>query len=200
MLYKCGIGDNVHKWLSSYLIRRKPCVKINVLCIKMEEIKSGVPQGLVLGAILFIIYNNDLYEAKLQGKLTSFADDTSVCFVEQNWQLINRKRFQNFKFCLLDIYLFLRFWGNSFQEAVALQCAFSTKLRNANQFSVPTPNLAYFTRTYNFIAPWMFNIIPDCIRFSTNKHVLKNKFKKWLFKKKNIDFCLSFISSNIYVN
>lgn len=84
-LYNCGIRGTLHKWFKSYLIGRKQCVKILTEYSDMEEIKSGVPQGSVLGSILFIIYINTLCDGKLKGKITSFADDTAICYVEETW-------------------------------------------------------------------------------------------------------------------
>lgn len=47
----CGIWGNTYKWFESYLAGRKQCVKVNGAYSEMGDgIKSGVPQGCVLGA------------------------------------------------------------------------------------------------------------------------------------------------------
>lgn len=87
-LYQCGVRGSVHEWFKSYLSERKQCVRINTLYSDMGLIKHGVPQGSVLGAVLFIIYINDLCSARLQGNITSFADDTALCYKGKNWEQI----------------------------------------------------------------------------------------------------------------
>lgn len=87
-LYAYGVRGVVHKWFRSYLIGRQQCVKVDSVLSKMGVIMHGVPQGSVLGAILFIIYINDLCNAKLEGNLTSFADDTALCYTAGSWDLV----------------------------------------------------------------------------------------------------------------
>ena len=69
-----GLPSWFTEWLYSYLSERKAFVKMYSTRSKTFEIPSGVPQGSVLGPLIFIIYVNDLYELLSSSKL-SFADD-----------------------------------------------------------------------------------------------------------------------------
>lgn len=72
-----GIGGKVHKWISSFLSDRKQLVKVNGTRSDWAAITSGIPQGSVLGPVLFIIYINDLPET-LHCQCKMFADDTKI--------------------------------------------------------------------------------------------------------------------------
>lgn len=63
-------------------------MKVGSVFSTMGDLKCGVPQGSVLGAILFIIYANDLRSARKRGFLTSFADDTELSYVEPSWNVV----------------------------------------------------------------------------------------------------------------
>ena len=71
--------DNISvKWFDSYLNNRKQLVCIDDNNSSEELITTGVPQGSVLGPLLFIIYINDLYYATDKFKPVLFADDTTL--------------------------------------------------------------------------------------------------------------------------
>ena len=78
-----GIRGVCHKLFESYLLNRKQCLCINDANSPMQKIKSGVPQGSVLGPILFLLYINDLSNALLC-KPRLFADDTLLLYSSDN--------------------------------------------------------------------------------------------------------------------
>ena len=80
-LYAYGIRGNILKWFKSYLETRQQYVFINGTCSTKECVRCGIPQGSILGPILFILYINDLSRASKMLFPVLFADDTSV-FIE----------------------------------------------------------------------------------------------------------------------
>ena len=72
-----GIGSLVANWIESWLSDRKQRVVIKGKCSGWSEVSSGVPQGSVLGPILFVIFINDV-ENGICGNILKFADDTKL--------------------------------------------------------------------------------------------------------------------------
>ncbi len=72
-----GIGGDLLNWLASYLEGRKQKVLINGVSSDWNDINASVPQGSILGPLLFLIYVNDLVDDLISLPYL-FADDTSL--------------------------------------------------------------------------------------------------------------------------
>ena len=72
-----GIDGNIVRWIENFLSNRIQRVIINGAQSEDKTVTSGIPQGSVLGPILFVMYINDL-PASVQSEIRLFADDTKL--------------------------------------------------------------------------------------------------------------------------
>ena len=72
-----GIDKHVWQWISNFLKKRKQCVVVDDVSSGLVDVDSGVPQGTVLGPILFPVHINDL-PSILSSKVRLFADDCLI--------------------------------------------------------------------------------------------------------------------------
>ena len=89
-LYKCD--ENSLSWFNSYLSNRTQMVSINNKVSSSEPIKFGVPQGSILGPLMFLIFINDL-PLVLENTIIStglYVDDTTVYDIQTNMQTLDR--------------------------------------------------------------------------------------------------------------
>ena len=73
-----GIRGVAKKWFESYLNNRKQFVTLNETDSSLKPVSTGVPQGSVLGPLLFLVYINDLHKCVKYSKVYHFADDTNL--------------------------------------------------------------------------------------------------------------------------
>ena len=84
-LEQIGINPYILRWVQSYLTERKQYVVVEGSCSPSLKVLSGVPQGSVLGPLLFIIYLNDVSNCISGGsKINLFADDIALYRVVTN--------------------------------------------------------------------------------------------------------------------
>ena len=80
-----GFRGIVYKWFKSYLSNRKQFVNVNSNRSGLQHIICGVPQGSILGPLLFIIYINDLTNTSdVLDFIFLFTDDTTILYSHKN--------------------------------------------------------------------------------------------------------------------
>ena len=87
-LTNMGITGSLNDWYSNYLTDRKQRVVINGYSSEYGNIEAGVPQGSVLGPLLFLIFINDITEG-LETKISLYADD-SLIYMTSNSPITNK--------------------------------------------------------------------------------------------------------------
>ena len=85
-----GIRDSANQWFCSYLRNRMQTCLVN--CNKSSEtyLPCGVPQGTILGPLLFLLYINDLPNCLMHSQPRMYADDTSITYASNDVEEIER--------------------------------------------------------------------------------------------------------------
>ena len=73
-----GVRGIANNWFKSYLSNRRQAVSVNGVLSEEATMHYGVPQGSILGPLLFLIYINDLHTAITHSTVRHFADDTNL--------------------------------------------------------------------------------------------------------------------------
>ena len=92
-----GVRGLANNWFKSYLSNRQQYVSVNGFHSNTLPMEYGVPQGSVLGPLLFLIYINDLHNAIRHSVVHHFADDTNLLYVSENLKTIQNKINQDLK-------------------------------------------------------------------------------------------------------
>lgn len=100
-LQNIGIRGNSLKLFKNYLNERKQFVQIKDVKSSPRKVICGVPQGTVLGPILFLIYINDLFSLDSCAEIISFADDTVLFYNDNDWINLKNKIEKDLAKCFL---------------------------------------------------------------------------------------------------
>ena len=83
-----GIKGINLKWFHSYLTNRKQFIKYRDQNTDLEILRCGVPQGSILGPLLFLIFVNDLKNSTKLLDPIMFADDTNLFYTNKNIKVL----------------------------------------------------------------------------------------------------------------
>ena len=82
-LFQIGIRDDLLTWFKNYLTNRQQRVVLHNTNSDWKSLSAGVPQGSILGPLLFLIYINDIVN-DISSEIRLFADDTSLYIIVDN--------------------------------------------------------------------------------------------------------------------
>ena len=90
-LYHYGIRGVANKWFSSYLSNRFQKVSLNGTSSQSLPITCGVPQGSILGPLLFLLYINDMHLSVEHSIIYHFADDTNLLYSCKSFKTLRKR-------------------------------------------------------------------------------------------------------------
>ena len=83
-LHKLGIRGLAYEWIKTYLINKKLFVSFNNVISSYRPITCGVPQGFILGSLLFLLYINDIVNVSPLVFTILYADDSNLFLPGKN--------------------------------------------------------------------------------------------------------------------
>ena len=87
---KYGIRGGELEWFRNYMSCRKQRVCLDGSRSDWTEVKKGVPQGSILGPLLFLLYVNDLPRTIQNSTVMQYADDTTMTVVAKDAVILER--------------------------------------------------------------------------------------------------------------
>ena len=172
-LHHYGMRGNTYDWIRSYLNNRKQYVSINGVTSTPTEIKYGVPQGSILGPLMFIIYINDIPNIYKIAKFILYADDANIIITGNNhievWEHLNQ------------LNKFLVQWVNSNGLALNLKKTkymIFTRKRNINlNLNVVINNIIIERKTE---ARFLGVIVDEKLKWTKHIQAIKSKMSKYI--------------------
>ena len=79
-----GVQPKTLQWFSGYLTQRPQRILINSIFSDAKIVTCGIPQGSILGPLLFLLYLNDLPNSNLVSTVRMYADDTSLTYASSS--------------------------------------------------------------------------------------------------------------------
>ncbi|KAG5897935.1 hypothetical protein JTB14_014049 [Gonioctena quinquepunctata] len=163
----------------NYLSDRPQSVKVDDKLSIEQKIEYGVPQGTVLGPILFNVYINSLFDTHSCGKITTYADDTAIFYSDKDWITLKSTAENDLKS--------IRSWFNSRLLTINAKKTFFLPICS-NKPTLPTYNTLHVSDDF---------IIESTNKFKYLGIVLDNHLK-WNFHIKYLNKKLQFLIYKFY--
>lgn len=152
-LRKVGLSPNVVAWFKSYLLGRTQCVRLGEFVSDPIVLEKGVPQGSILGPLLFLLYTNNICDHLINSHYHLYADDTVLysCAPSLQTAISNlQSDFASLQLGLIDSKLLL---NGSKTKAMVF---------TPNRTAVPTPSISTLdgcpievVDTFKYLGIWL---------------------------------------------
>lgn len=190
-LEQIGVRGKTYGLMESYLTGRKQTVQIDDIKSEPRLVEYGVPQGTVLGPLLFTIYINNLFEIQSTGHVVSFADDTAIFYEEDDWADLKikiEKDFSKIKSWFDNKLLTINFDKTKF---IPFAC-YKNSLPNYNNLNIKYDNNKEFNIESTDHIKYL-GIYIDChMRWDVHINYLIKKIRGIIYKFKQIKQILEF--------
>ena len=196
-LMKYGITGNALMWLKDYLSERTQRCKINNIFSDNLKTQYGVPQGSVLGPLLFNIYINDINASVNCSFLNLFADDTLVVISDENLESALQK--MNIELCKIQKYFNVNKLILNANKTKAMIITTPYKHTNININNV---NLQLNNSSIEIVLEFKYLgfILDNTLSFKKHSQYIQKKIRKKLFFFYRISANLSMASRLLVYN
>ena len=160
-----NLNDRTVNWIISYPAKRIKCVIVDGSLSGFANVTSGVPQGSVIGPILFLIYINDLPRVLHFSKCVMFAGENfqhdldSIMDRSERWLLSLNEKKCNFMYLGRGVLALVYILRGSPLKVMSEYCALGVMIDNAFTFSHHVEKIVKKANTYSYL---MHHAFPHC--------------------------------------
>ena len=172
-LSNLGIVDKEHGWFTDYLSNRTQVVEFHGVTSTPEAISVGVPQGSILGPLLFILHINDLPEVVSECNILMYADDTVLYCSSSKASVIQDKLIADL--AKIDHWLSFNSLFINVTKTEAMLFGTAPRLSAVNSFSI-TLNNNVIKRVFHFT--YLGIVFDDCLSWNEQIKQLISKAGK----------------------